>query len=621
MNKIKILYVDSNKEYAHEFLSYLLQKAYDIKYITSMKDALIEYSFHKPHILITDTNLEDGNGINLIKKVQKLNSDVKTVILTDNAQEDLFLEAITLKIDSFCFKKNSFESIANKLSKFQIYEKEELATSHNTSIEFDLGKNFIYKDNFIFVPEDKTIKLTAQENSLLKLLTEAKGACVPYETIQHTLSKNSKTSIDTLRTVIRKIRKKTFNDIITNQSGIGYKVNYFINNATTTFNLDTLIKLDAKLLILKGDAKKNELLAYQLNKFGLICESAFTIAQAKELLLYQKYDYIITDLNLPDGEGIDFIRDFDELNSTKVIILSSSKDIHYKDYLYFRGILDYIVDIEDTSLLSATIYKTISKVENNTKFNNILIIEQSKKISEQIKDLLLPRNYLVDILNDLEQAYELIQTKKYSLVILDINYEKCFDLIINVKSNIQKSLPFIVLSDSSRTYSTVREAYTNGASECLRKPIFAEEFILKVDQHVEASKLIFELTEQKKLLEDYKTIVDQSAIISKTDPKGIITYVNQIFCDISGYSKEELLGRPHNIIRHPDIHKEVFKQMWETIKNKKQIWTGVVKNRAKDGSAYYVQTSIMPILNKNGEIEEYIALRNDISTIYNKKHS
>lgn len=618
MNKIKILYVDSNKNYGQEFLSFLLTKEYDVKYITCLKDALIEQAFHNPNLIVSDASLDDGDAFTLFEKAKKLNEEIYTMILTSNSDKSILLEAINHKIDIFESKENPFEQIEQRIKKLKVEEKNEEFDEEKNE-EFDLGENYIYNGEYIISPEDKYIKLTTQENKLIRLLTNARGESVAYETIQNQLSSKGITSIDTIRTVIRKIRKKTFNDIIQNQSGQGYKVNFYDSKNLAPINIENDEQINVRILILKGDTKKNEHLAYRLSRYGLSCDNAYTLSQASELLKYQKYDYIITDLNLPDGEGIDFIREFDELYTTKIIVLSSSRDIHYKDYLYFKGILDYIIEIKDLATLAASIYKTISKVEHNTKFNNILIVEQSKKVSEQIKDLLLPRNYEVDILNDLVQAYEVIKSKQYSLVILDINYESCFDFIQNVKNSISKSIPFIVLSDSNRTYSVVREAYTNGAAECLRKPIFAEEFILKVDQHVETSKLIFELSEQKKLLTNYKTIVDQSAIISKTDPRGFITYVNQIFCDISGYSEEELIGHPHNIIRHPDTPREVFKSMWQTIKEKKEIWSGVVKNRAKDGSAYYVQTSIMPILDKNGEIEEFIALRNDISSIYNKQ--
>jgi len=118
----------------------------------------------------------------------------------------------------------------------------------------------------------------------------------------------------------------------------------------------------------------------------------------------------------------------------------------------------------------------------------------------------------------------------------------------------------------------------------------------------------------KQLLEQYKNAVDESMIVSKTDPSGVITYVNNRFCKISKYSKENLIGRGHNIIRHPDTASTVFKEMWETLHAKK-VWKGILKNLAKDGSAYYVDTVIIPIVNDDNEIIEYIGLRNDITEL------
>ncbi|MDD5717121.1 MAG: HD domain-containing protein [Sulfuricurvum sp.] len=91
-----------------------------------------------------------------------------------------------------------------------------------------------------------------------------------------------------------------------------------------------------------------------------------------------------------------------------------------------------------------------------------------------------------------------------------------------------------------------------------------------------------------------------------------MTYVNEPFCDISGYTTEELIGKSHSIVRHPDMSSEVFREMWKTILNKLP-WTGIVKNRKKDGSPYWVKVTINPILDHNDEIEEFIAIRNDIT--------
>jgi PAS domain S-box-containing protein len=115
------------------------------------------------------------------------------------------------------------------------------------------------------------------------------------------------------------------------------------------------------------------------------------------------------------------------------------------------------------------------------------------------------------------------------------------------------------------------------------------------------------------LLDNYKQAVDHSSIVSKTTPKGIITYVNDEFCNISGFKKEELLGKPHNIVRHYDISKEAFQEMWRTILNK-QHWNGVLKNKRKDGTFYWVNVTINPILDNDGNIEEFIAIHNDITT-------
>jgi len=115
-------------------------------------------------------------------------------------------------------------------------------------------------------------------------------------------------------------------------------------------------------------------------------------------------------------------------------------------------------------------------------------------------------------------------------------------------------------------------------------------------------------------LVEFKNIVDKFLIVSKSDINGKITYVNNKFIKISGYSKEELLGISHNIVRHPDMPNYVFKNMWKTILSGK-IWQGVIKNRKKNGEAYFVKTMIAPLFNSKKKIKEFIALRIDITEL------
>ncbi len=111
----------------------------------------------------------------------------------------------------------------------------------------------------------------------------------------------------------------------------------------------------------------------------------------------------------------------------------------------------------------------------------------------------------------------------------------------------------------------------------------------------------------------YQEAIENSNIVSKTDIDGIITFVNDEFCNIFGYSKKELLGKNHNIVRHPDIPSEHFKNLWETIKFNKKTYKSTVKNLTKEGRSVYLNTTITPILDKDGNIKEFIAIRYDVT--------
>ena len=107
---------------------------------------------------------------------------------------------------------------------------------------------------------------------------------------------------------------------------------------------------------------------------------------------------------------------------------------------------------------------------------------------------------------------------------------------------------------------------------------------------------------------DEEVPFDGGVMITETDTAGIITYANRKFRELTGYTKEELIGSPHNINRHPDMPKAAFKGMWETIKGG-NYWEGFVKNMTAEGKYYLVIVSIKPKLDENGEIIGYIAGR------------
>ncbi|MDD3466084.1 MAG: PAS domain-containing protein [Campylobacterales bacterium] len=105
-----------------------------------------------------------------------------------------------------------------------------------------------------------------------------------------------------------------------------------------------------------------------------------------------------------------------------------------------------------------------------------------------------------------------------------------------------------------------------------------------------------------------KTFAEDEIIVSKTDLKGKITYGNELFIKMSGYTEDELLGANHNIVRHPDMPKIVFKTLWDTVQGKKEIFA-YVKNMAKDGSFYWVFANVTPSLDLSGNIIGYYSVR------------
>ncbi|MCF6310482.1 MAG: PAS domain-containing protein [Sulfurimonas sp.] len=96
-------------------------------------------------------------------------------------------------------------------------------------------------------------------------------------------------------------------------------------------------------------------------------------------------------------------------------------------------------------------------------------------------------------------------------------------------------------------------------------------------------------------------------ILSETDEKGIIIYANDIFCEIAGYTIDELIGKPHNIVRHPDMPRIAFKGLWDDVQSK-GFWTGIVKNLRKDGGFYWVHATAMRKVHQDGSVT-YLSVR------------
>ncbi len=189
-----------------------------------------------------------------------------------------------------------------------------------------------------------------------------------------------------------------------------------------------------------------------------------------------------------------------------------------------------------------------------------------------------------------------------------------FSLITKIKKINPKIITIIYSYNDDKTIFL--KAISAGINGYLSKPLDENQFLAILSKFIETEQIKVDKFFLKK---QYDAIVDENTIVSKTDKHGVITYANENFCKSSEYTSAELIGKSHNIVRHPENPKELFKDLWNTIKFKKEPWTGVLKNLSKSGKPYFIKTTIKPVFDLNGEIVEYVSIRSNVNTVMSDK--
>ena len=273
-----------------------------------------------------------------------------------------------------------------------------------------------------------------------------------------------------------------------------------------------------------------------------------------------------------------------------------------------------------------------------------ILIVDDQPANIQVLAQLLKDTYRIQVATSGEKALQLAKSPQGpDLILLDIQmpvmdgYEVCKLL---KRDMLTRQIPIIFVT----AHSSVEDeefGFALGAVDYITKPFRPSIVKARVNTHIaikaqtkDLEQLSNSLYIQNRKLEKHIELVDQNIIISKTDLNGIITDVSRAFCKVSGYTKEQLIGRPHNIVRHPNTPTKLYSELWGAI-TKNKSWTGELKNRKADGSEYWVEVMISSMFDdKNQKIGytsiqqditdkkriEYVSITDGLTGIYNRRY-
>jgi two-component system chemotaxis sensor kinase CheA len=267
----------------------------------------------------------------------------------------------------------------------------------------------------------------------------------------------------------------------------------------------------------------------------------------------------------------------------------------------------------------------INDIKNITKNLKALYVEDNEHTREQTLKLLKNFFNFVDTAcdgNDGFEKYEQFHKETndfYDLVISDINMPNMNGVEMSKKILNLNYKQYIVVISAYNDAENLQACLQAGVSNYLHKPVNLNNLIDTLDvvssslkKSLSAKSHLNQIENLNQELDALIDSFDTHVIASRTDLRGKITYASKAYQEISGYTSEELIGKPHSIVRHPEMPKEAFENMWNTIQDKK-LWTGEVKNLKKDGSYYWVKANIAPYYDKTGKHVGYSAIRTDIT--------
>ena len=376
-------------------------------------------------------------------------------------------------------------------------------------------------------------------------------------------------------------------------------------NVYNGFSTDA--KKGSDILIVEDSEFVNDAIKTELEKLGHHCIQAFTLEEALQLIkVMESCDFIILDLHLPDAYGEKLFFTLDAQSEAKIIIITSEDDAQIRSSLFKSGALDYILKDENffESVLKAD--ETIQSISENRGFN-VLVIDDSALLRNHVEMVLGVRNYTILQAKTAQEGLNALKENRVNLIVLDLELPDIHgtEVLQKLKEDTELSrIPVIVLSGTNNP-ELISTVLKGGATDFIQKPFNIEEFVLKVGLWRKLTSKTDKVNYMQQFINEYKQMVDQTKIMAVINKEGIITHVNEKFCQVSGYEQDELIGQAYEVVHYPEMLDSVLTALWDTIKNK-NTWSGKLKNQNKNGEVFITDTVITPIVDSYGNVIEYI---------------
>ncbi|RXK03866.1 hypothetical protein CRV02_01350 [Arcobacter sp. CECT 8989] len=532
-------------------------------------------------------------------------------------------------------------------------------------VDFTSFTPIVYQ-SAIAVPNNSSIKS-------LKDLSEKKLSILDNSFLEPIIRKEFPSiqliTTKTIEDAVKLVSERKVDAVIDELTILEYHINNKWISNVKTFKIDGLDNIPSITPLYVGVKKDNILLKSILEKANTsisdnniislkkkwldkayINSIDFSRSEYEYLKRKNKINYCLNDNRMPIekikdnqliGISSEFIKIFEKNTDLKFNIINS-KNIHdfnkscdvislmikqrNSPYLFSKKFLSFPLAIatkSDEPYISS--FKTLNNrvigyVKNSIDIDSLKLKYPQVKFKEvSSSDLaltLISNNKLYGLLGTLPELGYQVQK----------NHELDFKVSANLNEIVEYSLA--IKKDNTSLLGIINKVLKSIPKD-ERENIYNKWNTVKYERNIDIKKLLIGVfiiliiiliviykNRQIKVINNkmkrYIKIVDEHVLTSTTDLEGNITYASKAFCKISGYKKEEILGKNHNIVRHEDMPDSLFKEMWDTIKSGKR-WNGEIKNKKKDGTFYWVEINVEPVLNTSNKIDSFMSVRHDIS--------